>query len=110
MASHGHGDTTTQQASSCPTAALHPGMLAPMRSRRRRITDHTTAVPAPRPAPAPHAAEPDDQVPAEAADEDPTPPRPMPNCCQARRERRLNGGTIVELTTHHTDCPVWTAR
>ncbi|MFB6892033.1 hypothetical protein ACFCX4_22300 [Kitasatospora sp. NPDC056327] len=56
----------------------------------------------------PRTALPDrDEAPAVVV---PTPPAPV-LCCSVSRERQVtDGGTVVVLTRHTADCPVWSAR
>jgi len=36
-------------------------------------------------------------------------PRPAPDCCEAEVTTRVTiGGTVLRLTTHTRECPVWT--
>lgn len=39
------------------------------------------------------------------------PPVPAVACCTVTRDRQVtDGGTVVLLTRHTTDCPIWSAR
>ncbi|TDU01992.1 hypothetical protein EDD99_0376 [Streptomyces sp. 846.5] len=76
-------------------------------TRRRRRTDRQ---PRPLPTPAVH----EDRAPDPGDEDHGTAPLTAvvldPQCCQVERQRRLEGTSILVLTTHQTGCPVWTAR
>ncbi|QMU78104.1 hypothetical protein GXW83_22800 [Streptacidiphilus sp. PB12-B1b] len=56
----------------------------------------------------PHTTLPDRDRPR--ATPPPLPPAPIACCTVTRARQVLDGGTVVHLTRHAPDCPIWSAR